>query len=98
MTQKIEFEIPVDIDTEKISTKVAAKAEDVLINDMRTKVEKALFRTGWDGKPTHTFNEYTRSIIKECFEEHKDEIIEKAAKYLAANLAKTKAAKEVANG
>ena len=98
MTQKIEFEIPVDIDTDKISTKVAATAETVIMNDMRAKVSKALFRTGWDGKPTNTFNEYTRSIIKECFDEYKDEIIEKAAKYLAANLARTKAAKEVTNG
>lgn len=40
MTQKIEFEIPVDIDTDKISTKVAAKAEDVLMNDMRLRLQR----------------------------------------------------------
>ena len=32
MTQKIEFEIPVDIDTAKISTNVAAKAAKEVAN------------------------------------------------------------------
>lgn len=88
----------IGIDDETIVKRIEERAEKVIIDDIRKKVESAFFARSYYGKPTNDPGEWSELLFKAFLDEHKKEILECAAKYLAEKLAKSKAGRELLNG
>lgn len=96
MEHIVQFAISIDDDT--ITKHVEERAEKVIIDDIRKKVENAFFAKSYYGNPTNDPGTWSERLFIDFLDEHKAEILECAAKYLAEKLAKTKAGRELLNG
>ena len=96
MEHIVQFTISIDDDT--ITKRVEERAEKIIIDEIRKKVENAFFAKSYYGTPTKDLGEWSERLFIGFLDEHKAEILECAAKYLAEKLAKTKAGRELLNG
>lgn len=90
----------VGIDDKAITDRVEMSAEKQIIEHLEQEVRNKLFdsRT-WarDAKPGDPLSAYSERIINNFLEANKNDILEKAAKYLAEKLARSKAGKALLN-
>ena len=96
MEHIVQFAIGIDDDA--IIKRIEERAEKVIIDELHKKVEGAFFAKSYYGTPTNEPGAWSERLFIGFLDEHKAEILECAAKYLAEKLAKTKAGKELLNG
>lgn len=89
------LQFAVNIDDDAIVKYIYEKAEKTITDELKKKVENAMFYKNFYGEPTKTLSDWSASFLESFLENHKAEIIELAGKHLAEKLAKTKAAKEI---
>ena len=72
-------------------------AEKKITDDLKQQVRDALFDRGWKKHANidDPMNGFSERIVSNFLEQHKQEIIDKAAKYLAEKLSRTKAVKDM---
>ena len=83
----------IGIDDEAIRTSIMSRAEKEIINAITRNIEDRIFEIRY-GRNIG-LNEKSEKIVEEWLNDHKSEIIEKAAEHLADKLSRTKAAKEM---
>lgn len=86
----------IGIDDEAIVDRVTENAEAQIIKDIEQQVRNRLFEARYYGRNADKdspLNDYSKRVIDGFLEKHKDEIIEKAAKYLAGKLMNSKMVK-----
>lgn len=89
------LQFAIGIDDEAIVEKIEENAEKTITKDLRDKVGEILFGYNkWLGREADAITGWTERLFIRYLEDHKAEIIELAAKYLAEKLAKTKAVRE----
>ena len=86
----------IGIDDKAIIDRVTARAEDIILNEIKNNAKIAIFERNRYGssftkKPTYFFEDKIDIFLQE----NKDEIIEMTAKRLAERLSRTTAAKTV---
>ena len=99
MEHSVQFGIGIDDDS--IRANVEKNAEKVIIADIKQEVMNKLFESGYyrgNARSGDPLSDYSKQLIEGFLEKHKDEILDKTAKYLADKLVRTKAAKELLNG
>lgn len=79
----------VNIDEQKIIDTATGRASEVITARVQEEIDS--YTKGWSPKLDNMF----REEIKKLIDDHKEQIIEDATKQLAANMAKTKAVKEM---
>lgn len=85
----------IGIDDEAIRNRVVDTAEKVIIDNIANDVKLMMFaRDGWSGKPSTNFNVKMEKKIDELVQSNRDEIVDRAAVYLADKLARSKAVRE----
>lgn len=87
----------IGIDDDAIVKKVSENAEQQIINALQLKVEKSIFTYGeyyCDRDKITGVQPWAQAQFEAFLDEHKDEIIEMAAKQLADKLSRSKAVKE----
>ena len=93
------LQFAVSIDDEAIQNNIMKNAEEKITKQLEIDIRNRIFEKGYyrpyADSNRDPLSEWTKDRVKEFFENHKNEIIEKAAILLANNLVKTKAAKEV---
>lgn len=87
----------VNIDDDAIVKRIEENAEKAITKDLRAKVGSLMFGVGYRGDELDNITGWTESMFREYLNEHKEEIVRLAAKFLAERLAKSKAAKEMLN-
>lgn len=93
MEHIVQFAIGIDDDA--IIKRIEENAEKNITKELRDKVGRIMFGTStYSGKELDTITQWAESVFKEYLNEHKDEIVQLAAKFLAERLAKTKAARD----
>lgn len=90
------LQFAIGIDDDAIAKNIQANAEREITKNLQQAVINQLIEKPYYGKPTldGKFSAFGKEIITGFMEEHKDEIIARAADELAKRLARTKAAKE----
>lgn len=96
MEHIVQFAIGIDDDA--IVKRVEDRAEKMIIDELRKKVESAFFAKNYYGNATNEPGAWSERLFMDFLDKHKTEILECAGKYLAEKLAKTKAGKELLNG
>lgn len=101
MEHMIQFGIT--IDDKKIKDNLEQSALKQLCAELNKDVKSVIFETNYySGRITDLVTDWTKARFYEFLTEHKDEIINEAAKVLAEKLARSKAAKtmleDVING
>ena len=96
MEHIVQFAIGIDDDA--IVKRVEERAEKIIIDEIRKKVENAFFAKSYGGNVTNNPGAWSERLFMDFLAEHKTEILECAGKYLAEKLAKTKAGRELLNG
>lgn len=96
MEHIVQFAIGIDDDA--IVKRVEERAEKMIIDELRKKVEGAFFAKSYYGNPTNEPGAWSERLFMDFLAEHKAEILECAGKYLAEKLSKTKAGRELLNG
>lgn len=89
----------IGIDDKAIIDRVTARAEDIILNEIKNDAKMAIFERNHYGslfteKPTYFFEDKIDIFLQE----NKDKIIEMTAKRLAERLSRTKAAKAILEG
>lgn len=95
MEHIVQFAIGIDDDA--IKDRIMQNAEKKITDDIEQQVRDALFDRGWKKHANidDPLNGYSERIVSNFLEQHKQEIIDKAAEHLADKLSRTKAAKEM---
>ena len=93
MEHIVQFAIGIDDDA--IVKRIKENAEKNITKELRAKVGSLMFGVNYRGDEIEAITQWTEALFREYLNEHKDEIIQLAAKFLAERLAKTKAAREV---
>lgn len=83
----------IGIDDAAIEKRIMETAEQQIINSIRHDIENHLFTSRYGS--VSGFAVFAERIIEEWLDDHKSEIIDKAAVHLAEKLSRTKAAKEM---
>ena len=86
----------ISIDDQTIAEKIEKNAEKEIIKHIEQQVRNGLFEHYYsrDADEKSGLNAYSQSIVENFLKKHKDEIVEKAAAFLAEKLVRTKAGKE----
>ena len=93
------LQFAISIDDDAIVKRIEENAEKSITKDLRDKVGEILFGYNkWAGREADAITGWTESLFMRYLEEHRAEIIELAAKYLAEKLSRTKAVKEMLAG
>ncbi len=89
----------IGMDDNAIKQRVEEAAEKTIINNLQQEVRDKLFEPGnysrRPTKPGDPLSSFSKSLIEGFLSDNKDELLDKAALYLADRLCKTKAAKEI---
>ena len=88
----------INFDEKKITETVTAKAEQVILADLKQKVADVLFRSryyGGHGDPKNAPSDWMKRRVEDFLSENKDAIIKAAGHLLAEKLSRTKAAREL---
>lgn len=89
----------VGIDDNAIVNKVEEHAEKEIITSIKQQVVNKLFESryyGCNANPkTDSLSLFSETLIKEFLVEHEDEIVSKAAEYLATKIARRKSSKSL---
>lgn len=95
MTEHI-VNFAIGIEDDKIIRLVEESAKNQIIDDLKKKVINAMFESRYRSFSTvdDALSEMSKEIITDAFNENKEAIIDKAAKYLAEKMIKTKAVQE----
>lgn len=91
------LQFAIGIDDDAIVKRIEENAEKTITKDLRAKVGKLMFGVGYGGGELDNITGWTESMFREYLDEHKEEIVRLAAKFLAERLAKSKAAREMLN-
>ena len=83
----------IGIDDESIRNRIMETAENQIIDTIRREIERELFEVRYGS--ISNMRQVALSMVEEWLNDHKQEIIDKAAVYLADKLSRTKAAKEM---
>lgn len=90
------LQIAIGIDDDAIVKRIEENAEKNITKELRDKVGGIMFGANtYSGKELDTFSRWTEGLFVKYLDDHKEEIIELAAKYLAEKLARTKAVREM---
>ena len=99
MEHIVQFAIGIDDDT--IVKKVSENAEKEIIKNLQQQVSNKLFESCYwnkDADPKRDpLSDYSKYLVENFLEQHKTEILEKAAAHLADKLARSKKGKEIFN-
>lgn len=87
------LQFAISIDDEAIRKAVMARAEKEIVKTITQNIEAHLFENRY-GRNIG-LNERSEKIVEDWLNDHKSEIIDKAAEHLADKLSRTKAAKEM---
>lgn len=88
----------IGIDDDGIKKRITENAEKQIIQNIEQSVRNQLFESHYyrrDADENSPLSEYSKRLIGNFLEKHKDEILEKAAVHLAEKLVRTKAAKSL---
>lgn len=87
----------VSIDDAAIEKSVMEHAEEKIIKEIKQQIMDNIFDREWSRHASEKspLSDFSKRILEEWLSQHKDHIIEEAAKYLADRLLRTKAAKEM---
>lgn len=88
----------INFDDKKITETVKAKAEQVILDDLKQKVSDVLFQSryyGGHGDPKNGVSEWMKEQVEDFLSENKDAIIEVTGRLIAEKLSRTKAAREL---
>lgn len=85
----------IGIDDEAIVERIHKNAEKNITSELLNDVKKIIFECNWNGSVSNRPSDWTESRINSFLENHKDEIIELAGKYLAEKLSRTKVGKDL---
>lgn len=88
----------INFDDKKITETVTAKAEQVILDDLKQKVSDTLFESryyGGHGDPKNGVSWWMRERVEDFLTANKDEIIKVAGRLIAEKLSRTKAAREL---
>ena len=83
----------IGIDDAAIKKRIMETAENQIIDTIRRKIERELFEVRYGS--ISNLRQVALSMVEEWLNDHKSEIIDKAAEHLADKLSRTKAAKEM---
>lgn len=87
--------IGINVDDDVIRKRIEDKAEQQIIDSLRDDVINHIFDLRYHASVRHAdFSDFAKDVIRECFDEHKEEIIKMAAEHLADRFVRTKTAKE----
>lgn len=94
------LQIAIGVDDEAIKERVAESAEKQITKNIEQMVKNKLFEGyyGRNADERSALSEYSKRLLDDFLERHKDEILEKAAVYLAEKLARSKAGKSLMQG
>lgn len=87
----------VGIDDNAIAQRVEESAEKQIIKDIKQDVMNKIFQSYYrnsDATRKDPLSDFSKGLVESFLNEHKDEILDKAAMHLADKLSRTKAAKE----
>lgn len=99
MEHIVQFAIGIDDDA--ITKKIEERAEEQIIKSIEKTVRNKLFESHYyraDADENSPLSDYSKRLVEGFLEKNKDEILEKAAAYLAEKLAKSKAGKALLSG
>lgn len=89
----------ISMDDKVIKERVEAAAEKEIINNIQQEVRDILFTPNdyrmRKTKPGDPLSTYSQHLIEEFLSKNKDELLDKAAIYLADRLCRTKAARDI---
>lgn len=92
--------IAFDFDDKTVTDRIEKTVEKAVIDKISSEVEEKLFSREWGRRTVDPkrdpLSDWTNSVVKGIFLDHKDIIIEKAAELLADSFKRTKAWKEAA--
>lgn len=85
----------ISIDDQTIAKRIEDNAEEQIIKQIEQQVRNGLFEHyyGRDADEQSGLNRYSKEIVENFLEKHKEEILEKAAIHLSDKLVRTKAGK-----
>jgi hypothetical protein len=92
------IQFAINIDDDRIIKIIEAKAEKEIIKTLTNQVGRQIFQANYhsrDGYDEHCLSDYSKHLLQTFFEDHKTEIIDATAKYLADRLARSKAGKAI---
>lgn len=93
------LQFAIDIDDDTIRQKIAEHSIKVIEQQIKQDVVNKIFKTDYyneNADPQRSpLSGFSKEIMIDIMEEHKDEIIERTAEILADKLCRTKAAKEL---
>ena len=91
------IQFAVGIDDDAIVKNVTKHAEESITKELTQQVRDRLFESGYykqHATEKDPLNAYSDRLLTKWLDDHKDEIVDKAAKFLAEKLARTKVVKE----
>jgi hypothetical protein len=85
----------IGIDDETVRQRVLENAEKTIIKNIEDDVKKAIFEKQYYGTGiSNNVQTWVKNVVEHVIWEHKDQIVAGAIKELAANLSRTKVARE----
>ena len=90
----------IGIDDDGIRKRIEERAEKQIVENIEQQVRDQLFESYYRGHADKNspLSDYSKRLIENFLEKHKDEMLEKAAAYLAEKLARSKAGKALLSG
>ena len=89
------LQFAIGIDDDAIVKRIEENAEKAITKELREKVGRIMFGCkAWNGEEADAITHWTEGLFVKYLDDHKAEIIELSAKYLAEKLTKTKAVRE----
>ena len=88
----------ISFDDNRITQAVTEKAEKVILDDLKQKVNDNRFESRYyngHGDPKNGFSHWMKNRVEEFLTANKDAIIEMAGRLIAEKLSRTKAAREL---
>lgn len=88
----------ISFDDQRITQAVTEKAEKVILDDLKQKVNDNLFESRYyngHGDPKNGLSQWMKNRVEDFLSEHKEVIIETAGRLIAEKLSRTKAAREL---
>lgn len=99
MEHIVQFAIGIDDDA--ITKKIEERAEKQIIQSIEKTIRNKLFEVPYyraDTEENSRLSDYSRRLVESFLEKNKEELLEKAAVYLAEKLARSKAGKALLSG
>lgn len=95
------LQFAIDIDDARIVEMIERDAQKQIISEIKQAVVNKLFDPGYyrnTATMSDKLSDFSKKIVTDFLEAHQEEVIDKAAKYLAEKLSARKAAKALADG